>query len=160
MADITNTVLSPQLHQFWFWCQKVLPLVYDDSLSYYEVLCKAIDMLNNVIDGNNAIIEQVNQNTEDIQTLKEFMDNLDLDTMYQKLEAYLQQWINCYIGKSTQMVLPYLDDDGYFCICIPDNWYNVEFDTCMDFSSDYYGHLMLSVYSDGTVENAKCLNNI
>ena len=23
-----------------FWCQKVLPLVYDDSLSYYEFLCK------------------------------------------------------------------------------------------------------------------------
>lgn len=25
---------------FKFWCQKALPLVYDDSLSYYEVLCK------------------------------------------------------------------------------------------------------------------------
>ena len=25
---------------FRYWCQKVLPLVYDDSLSYYELLNK------------------------------------------------------------------------------------------------------------------------
>ena len=30
------------LSNFRFWCQKVLPLVYDDSLSYYEVLCKIV----------------------------------------------------------------------------------------------------------------------
>ena len=34
------------LTPFRFWCQKVLPLVYDDSLSYYELLCKVIDYLN------------------------------------------------------------------------------------------------------------------
>ena len=33
-------------HKFRFWCQKVLPLVYDDSLSYYEVLCKLRDFVN------------------------------------------------------------------------------------------------------------------
>lgn len=32
--------------RFRFWCQKVLPLVYDDSLSYYEVLCKVVNYLN------------------------------------------------------------------------------------------------------------------
>ena len=31
-----------------FWCQKVLPLVYDDSLSYYELLCKVVAYLNNL----------------------------------------------------------------------------------------------------------------
>ena len=33
-----------------FWCNKILPLVYDDSLSYYEVLCKISAKLNEVID--------------------------------------------------------------------------------------------------------------
>lgn len=32
--------------KFKYWCQKVLPLVYDDSLSYYEVLCKVVNALN------------------------------------------------------------------------------------------------------------------
>lgn len=36
-----------------FWCQKVLPLVYDDSLSFYEVLCKLKSKLNEVIDTLN-----------------------------------------------------------------------------------------------------------
>ena len=31
---------------FKMWCQKVLPLTYDDSLSYYEVLCKLKNFLN------------------------------------------------------------------------------------------------------------------
>ena len=41
---------------FKFWCQKVLPLVYDDSLSYYEVLNKMVVYLNQVIDNINADI--------------------------------------------------------------------------------------------------------
>lgn len=35
--------------------QKVLPAVYDDSLSYYEVLCKVLDQLNQVTDGYNTL---------------------------------------------------------------------------------------------------------
>ena len=30
---------------FRFWVQTALPLVYDDSLSYYELLCKVIDYI-------------------------------------------------------------------------------------------------------------------
>lgn len=39
---------SPE--KFRFFCQKVLPLVYDDSLSYYEVLCKVKAKINEMID--------------------------------------------------------------------------------------------------------------
>ena len=31
------------------YCQKVLPLAYDDSLSYYEVVCKLTSKVNEVI---------------------------------------------------------------------------------------------------------------
>lgn len=41
------------------FCQKVLPLVYDDSLSYYEVLCKVIQKLNELIKINNNIRDEV-----------------------------------------------------------------------------------------------------
>lgn len=36
--------------RFRFWCQKVLPAVYDDSLSYYETICKIADALDKCID--------------------------------------------------------------------------------------------------------------
>lgn len=37
-----------------FWCQKVLPTIYDDSLSYYEVLNKMGIKLNEVINAVNS----------------------------------------------------------------------------------------------------------
>lgn len=38
-----------------FWVQKVLPLVYDDALSYYEVLSKVVLKLNEIIEIVNPI---------------------------------------------------------------------------------------------------------
>lgn len=37
------------------YCQKVLPAVYDDSLSYYELVCKIQAKLNEVIEKLNLI---------------------------------------------------------------------------------------------------------
>lgn len=42
-------------------CQKVLPLVYDESLSYYEVLCKVQQKLNELIKINNEIRDEVHK---------------------------------------------------------------------------------------------------
>lgn len=39
-----------------WWCQKVLPLVYDDSLSYYEILCKLKAKINEIIDALNDLL--------------------------------------------------------------------------------------------------------
>lgn len=66
MASNINPSLTPvnSLTNFKFWCQKVLPLVYDDSLSYYEVLGKMVVQLNDVIDN-------VNDDTENVLTLKD-----------------------------------------------------------------------------------------
>jgi hypothetical protein len=45
---------------FKFWCQKVLPLVYDDSLSYYELLCKVVSYVNNLNETTNGLIDEIN----------------------------------------------------------------------------------------------------
>ena len=44
-----------------FWCQKVLPLSYDNSLSYYEFLCKVVTYLNHVIEDINSVPEYIDQ---------------------------------------------------------------------------------------------------
>ena len=44
-GDIPGPVFTANTQPFKFWCQKALPLVYDDSLSYYEVLCKVVSTL-------------------------------------------------------------------------------------------------------------------
>lgn len=49
-----------------YWCNKILPLVYDDSLSYYEVLCKTNAKLNEVIDSTNVLLDAWNSYKNDI----------------------------------------------------------------------------------------------
>ena len=64
------------LSPFRYWCQKILPLVYDDSLSYYELLCKVVDYLNKTM--------------EDVETL-----NSDVTNVYTAFET-LQNYVNTY----------------------------------------------------------------
>lgn len=47
-------------HYFKMWCYKVLPLVYDESLSYYEILCKVVNYINNLIDQDKIIGNELN----------------------------------------------------------------------------------------------------
>lgn len=52
-------------------CQKVLPLVYDESLSYYEVLCKVQQKLNELIKINNNIRDEIHKEyVEILETAK------------------------------------------------------------------------------------------
>ena len=60
MAYISVLKLQP----LFFKCHKILPLVYDESLSYYEVLCKCVASLNEVIESTN----QLNDNVADINS--------------------------------------------------------------------------------------------
>lgn len=71
-----------------FYCQKVLPLVYDDSLSYVEVLYKIAYKLNEVIDDYNdlqtylnTLNEQVNGHESRIVALEEQMDTFEAQVM-------------------------------------------------------------------------------
>lgn len=52
-----------ELTPFAFWCQKVMPAVLDNSLSFYEVLCKLTAKLN-------AAIETINGHSELITTMQ------------------------------------------------------------------------------------------
>lgn len=73
---------------FRYWCHKVLPLVYDDSLSYYELLCKVVEKLNEVIeltDETKAIVDELKNYVDNYFGSPEFeqLINDKLDTMAQ-----------------------------------------------------------------------------
>ena len=57
--------MNTRIGHLHFWCQKVLPLVYDNSLSYYEVLLKLKNKLNEVIDYTNQIPEYIDEKVKD-----------------------------------------------------------------------------------------------
>ena len=52
-----------------FWCHKILPLVYEDSLSYYEVLCKLMRKINEIIEDMDDIkisIQEIINEIDDV----------------------------------------------------------------------------------------------
>ena len=71
--------------RFRFWCQKVLPLTYDDSLSYYELLCKMVNYLNDTItnvDMVGADMEKVYDAYNQLQNyVNTYYDNLDAQAL-------------------------------------------------------------------------------
>lgn len=54
MSKIGNVKVTPMR----FWAQKVLPLVYDESISYYEVLDKTVQKLNELIEVMNDKLDE------------------------------------------------------------------------------------------------------
>lgn len=78
------TVLK--LHPLFFKCHKILPLVYDESLSYYEVLCKVaksvnetIDAVNNLNDNVSDINSRVNQLTDELNAIANEINNFEAE---------------------------------------------------------------------------------
>lgn len=80
---VPNMSPTAKVSDFKFWCQKVLPLVYDDSLSYYEVLNKLVVYLNQVIANVNADIDNVEELEADFLLLQSYVNNFfdDIDQL-------------------------------------------------------------------------------
>lgn len=85
------------------FCAKVLPLVYDDSLSYYETLCKLIKTMNDIITELNtidteSILEQVDERVDErlelinkqVQNLTDTVNNT-MTNVNNALDLYNQQ---------------------------------------------------------------------
>lgn len=64
--DYNPTNITP--YPYWRW-NKVLPAVYDDSLSQYEILSKLLCTVNQIIESTNTTGEQVEQLTQLVQQL-------------------------------------------------------------------------------------------
>lgn len=106
------------LTHFKFWCQKVLPLVYDDSLSYYEVLCKVVDYINKLIDEDKNIEENITELNNELTEVQNWINNFN--TQY--AEDIIKECI-------ATMIFVEINTDGYIVYNIPSNWKDITFNT-------------------------------
>lgn len=101
------------MEHFRFYCQKVLPLVYDNSLSYYELLCKVVDQLNKVIDNMN--------HTNDVVT--------ELQLALKELESFVLNYFkNLDVQDEINKKLDDMAKDGYFNKILLENLWNANKD--------------------------------
>lgn len=133
-----------ELKHFKYWCYKVLPLVYDESLSYYEILCKVVKYINSLIDNDKDQGDDIQSLQQAVKELQEWTGSED--QIVSLIRQYLAGMI--YVG---------ISDAGYIVYYIPDSWSAIDFGTTgLDVSNDElsgnghvanydYGHLVLSM---------------
>lgn len=125
------------MREFGFWCQKVLPLVYDESLSYYEVLCKVRYKLNELIKRDEIFGEALLQLEKELAKVNQWIANFDTKFVKELVEKYVATMI--FVG---------ISDAGYIFYDMPETWDDIQFRTTgLDFdvaSMPEYGHLVLS----------------
>ena len=78
MSNSDYTPVNPLgIFPNWIFCPKIVPLVYDDSLSYYEFLNKLMVKLNEVITFANQINANVDYLRTIVERIQELVDGFD-----------------------------------------------------------------------------------
>ena len=144
-----NLKTSGTVSTLKYWCYKVLPLVYDDSLSYYELLCKVVSKLNELIEKYASFDDVVGEIQTAIDTLQKQIDEFDT--------TYIEKLIK---DKLANMIYVGISDSGYIIYYIPESWNDVSFNTTgLDIANEQlvnnghvanyeYGRLVLSMYAN------------
>ena len=146
---MNNLKTSGTVSTLKYWCYKVLPLVYDDSLSYYELLCKVVSKLNELIEKYASFDEVVAEIQSAIDELQKQIDAFDT--------SYIEKLIK---DKLANMIYVGISDAGYIIYYIPESWNDVSFNTTgLDITNEQlvnnghvanyeYGRLVLSMYAN------------
>ena len=64
-----------------YWVQHILPLVYDDSLSYMELLGKVVNTLNEVVKNNNLLPDYI------MELIKEYISSGEIEKVLAEVLA-------------------------------------------------------------------------
>lgn len=127
--------------------QKVLPAVYDDSLSYYEILAKLQQQCKELVEANNYLQEWQATQDEVIQELSQAVEDFINGGYRQDFDQFAQDWLRENVEEAlalgSHMVFFCLDDSGYFKAIIPQKWAMV-FGTIVDYDDPNFGSLTIT----------------
>lgn len=129
-------MLCNDLPTFKFWCNKVLPLVYDNSLSYYEVLCKVVKYINDLIDADKILGKELENLSRELSEVQKWIDNFDTTWIKDAVEKFI-----------ATMIFVEITNAGYIVYNVPDSWDNIVFNTTgkdIEIPDTEYGRLVLS----------------
>lgn len=152
-------------NNFKFYCQKVLPLVYDESLSYYEVLCKLADYMNTMFETQenfeaalaqlnlqqqnlaNQFIELRQSVSDDLAKMNETLEKIKngdyIDLYLDPIKEYIDENVQKLVARIVSYVSFGLTADGHFTAYIPDSWDFLGFDT-IPYGDPLECHLVLN----------------
>lgn len=126
----------------------VIPKFYWDAESpeqRIKALCMLYDKLMAYVD---ALKDAVNVDSKAIKELQDafqkFMESGFDDYYAEQVARWIAENLQKIIDAMTVSTVYFgMTDDGYFTAYYPISWKTVQFDTIADYSSDYYGCLVL-----------------
>lgn len=132
--------MAQSTQPLYFYCQKVLPAVIDDSLSYYEVLCKLREKTNELIgtvNEDSSTLESVVSNLNEVKNLLDDVASGKYADLYlEQLEEYINNNLINYVARMAYYVFPTLQkfDDGtwHYAIKVPQSWKQLRFSWIWD----------------------------
>lgn len=134
-------------------CRRSLPAVYDDSLSYYEQVCKLYNILNKTIEHVNLNFEDIEKLKKAVAQLGELLDNWAAgkfdDVIRNEVAKWVEDNVKFIFETYNKQVFFGLTDDGYFCAYVPKSWSEISFDTGAIYGTEEYGRLILRFAADG-----------
>ena len=160
---------------FRFWCQTVLPIVYDDSLSYYELLNKVVNYLNNTIsdvanvesnvqalhDAFVQLEDYVNKYFENLDVSEEINTKLDEMATTGELSSIIAPIVlgvatPVFVNNVSEMTdtsrIYILTTTGYAYVWNGVNWVN----TGINYVADYVNYIQVA----GTVSDNTDLDTV
>ena len=142
------------------------------NTNFHEInldwILKVIDYVKSTADTLNEWKAEHEQEYKDllahVDAIQAWIDGLEDGDIPQALLDGLATWIDNniedLIGRNIRYVWFGLTNDGYFAAYMPDSWPELWFDTVMDFSSEYYGHLLIKYDGYGLRETTPYLQGI
>lgn len=91
-----------------------------------------------------------------VDSIEDWIEDIESGDIPEALINGLATWIDNnvqqLIGKNMRYVWFGLTDEGYFVAYMPESWKELWFDTVMDYSNEYYGHLLIKYDAQGLQE--------
>ncbi len=151
-------------NDFAKWCEATIPSIYDDSLSYYEVVCKLLNLMKQQKKDLEELTLTVSDNKEMINGIQETIEtiNLTIATIEKQLEKYESgEYSEIYVKATYDWIVNHIDDifemiskfthfiqfglsaNGHLVIKVPTNWQFIKWSTIMTPECPCWGHLVI-----------------
>ena len=114
-----------------------IPSAYDDSLSFYEVVCSLVDKVNEVITSDTSNIESIEE------ALKELYDYVHGTAWEDAICAWVNANLPCIVAQTCKWFHFGINDNGNVVCIIPTTWQNFGIHWNTDFGSPDFGKLTI-----------------